>query len=241
MTTQDQLFHTACQLVKRRYSNKPSLNSTTWTLLHELGSTPSLYLESSHINVCCLNTRSVKKNLSISDNVTSHDYDITCLTETWLRIDIDAVCISEMVPTGYEFYRVPRNTGRIGGGVGIMFKTGLPVTTVSSSNDTTVAHFEYTICRVEHHGATIHCIVVYHPPTSTQNAFKTSVFLQEWSSFIEHVAVEYADSIIVGISTFISTRTPTQTPIDSKSRSPPADSSNMSMNQLTKKVIRWMS
>ena len=64
--------------------------------------TPSLYLESSHINLCCLNTRSAKnKILSISDYVTSHDYDIMCLTEIWLRSDIDAVCISEMVPTGY--------------------------------------------------------------------------------------------------------------------------------------------
>ena len=110
--------------------------------------------------MCCLNTRSVKnKTLSISDYVTSHDYDIMCLTETWLCSDIDAVCISEMVPTGYEFYHVPRNTGRIGGGVAIMFKTELSVTTLSTSHtETTVSHFEYINCRVEHHGATIQFI-----------------------------------------------------------------------------------
>ena len=74
--------------------------------------------------MCCLNTHSVK-------------------TKTWLRSDIDAVCISEMVPTGYECYHVPRNTGRIGGGVGIMFKIGLSVTIISTSHtDTTVSHFE---------------------------------------------------------------------------------------------------
>jgi len=66
--------------------------------------TPCLYSDSSRINVCCLNTRSVKnKTLSISDYVTSHDYDIMCLTETWLRSDIDAVCISEMVPLDMNF------------------------------------------------------------------------------------------------------------------------------------------
>ena len=38
------------------------------------------------------NTHSVKnKTLSISDYVTSHDYDIMCLPEIWLRSDIDAV------------------------------------------------------------------------------------------------------------------------------------------------------
>ena len=41
-------------------------------------------------------------------------------------------------------------------------------------------------------------IVVYRPPTFIQNGLKTRVFFQEWSSFIEHVAVECADSIIVG-------------------------------------------
>ena len=146
--------------------------------------------------MCCLNTRSVK-NKTFNFGL-CHDYDIMCLTETWLRSDINAVCISEMVPTGYEFYHIPRNTGRIGGGVGIIFKTGLLVTTVSTSHtDTTVSHFAYINCRVEHHGATIQFIVVYRPPTSTQNGLKPSVFFQEWSSFIEHVAVECADSIIV--------------------------------------------
>ena len=37
------------------------------------------------INVCSLNTRSVKnKTLSIADYITMHDYDIMCVTETWL-------------------------------------------------------------------------------------------------------------------------------------------------------------
>ena len=37
MTTQDQLFYTACQLVECRHFNKSRLNATTWTLLRELG------------------------------------------------------------------------------------------------------------------------------------------------------------------------------------------------------------
>ena len=88
---------------------------------------------------------------------------------------------------------------RSGGGEGIIYSTGLPVTNVSSSNtDTTVSHFEYINCSVEHHCATIHVIVVCRPPTSTQNGFITSVFFQEWLSFVEHVAVECAVSIIGG-------------------------------------------
>ena len=74
-----------------------------------------------------------------------------------------------------------------------MFKTGLSVTIVSS-----MTHFEYINGRIEHHGATINFIVVYRPPTSTQNGLGTSVYFQEWSSFVEYVAVECADIMLVG-------------------------------------------
>ena len=94
--------------------------------------------ECHNINVCSLNTRSVKnKTLFIADYITTHDYDSMCITETWLGSDIDANSIREMVPSGYEFHHVPRNNGRTDGGVGIIFKTGLSMTVLSSSSTDT--------------------------------------------------------------------------------------------------------
>ena len=67
-----------------------------------------------------------------------------CITETWLGTDIDATCISEMVPNGYEFHHVPRSNGITGGGVGIVFKTELSLKVTSSSvNDADTSQFEY--------------------------------------------------------------------------------------------------
>ena len=134
--------------------------------------------ERHNINVCYLSTRSVKnKTLSIADYITTHDYDIMCITESWLGSDIDANCIKEMVPLGYDFHHVPRNNGRTCGGVRIIFKTGLSMTLLSSSStDTDTSHFEYIDCRTEYQGSTIRFIVVYRPPTSTQNGLKTSGF-----------------------------------------------------------------
>ena len=130
------------------------------------------------INVCYLNTRSVKnKTLSIVDYITTHDYDIMCITETWLGSDIDANCIKEMVPSGYVFHHVPRNNGRTGGGVGIIFKTGLSMTILSSSStDIDTAHFEYIDCRAKYQGATIRFIVVYRRRRPLRTGSKQAFF-----------------------------------------------------------------
>ena len=117
-----------------------------------------------NVSICYLNARSIRnKTLSIADYVTSYDYDIVCLSETWLSSDTDTSC--EMVPTGYAFNHVLRNTGRSGGGVAVLFKAELPITVLMSSNNDNrdVTHFEYLDCRVEYNGAAIRLVVVYRP------------------------------------------------------------------------------
>ena len=104
-----------------------------------------------------------------------------------------------MVPSGYEFYYVQRNNDKTGGFVGIIFKTGLSITTLSSSStDTDTSNFDYIDCRAEQQGATIRFIVVYRPPTSTQNGLKNKRFFRKWTSFVEHMATDHTDSITVG-------------------------------------------
>ncbi len=62
-----------------------------------------------NLTVCELNCRSVRnKTLSLSDFITSNDFDVMGLTETWLNTDIDTACIGELVPTGYTLKHVPK-------------------------------------------------------------------------------------------------------------------------------------
>ena len=78
---------------------------------------------------------------------------------------IDATCIGEMVPNGYEFHHVPRSNGRTGGGVGIVFKTELSLkVTSSSASDADTSQFEYIDCCTDNNCATIRFVVVYRPP-----------------------------------------------------------------------------
>ena len=141
----------------------------------------------------------LKIKLSIADYITTHDYDIMCITETWLGTDIDATCIGEMVPNGYEFHHVPRSNGRTGGGVGIVFKTELSLkVTSSSANDADTSQFEYIDCCTDNNCATIRFVMVYHLPTSARDGLRTSTFFDEWTSFIEHLSIDHNNIIIVG-------------------------------------------
>ena len=85
---------------------------------------------SCHFNFCLLNTRSVKnKTMKVKDFVVDHDIDILAITETWLRPgNIDEVDIGTLCPSGYGFLHVPRSYSN-GGGVGLLFKEALHVST----------------------------------------------------------------------------------------------------------------
>ncbi|XP_052256472.1 uncharacterized protein LOC127861832 [Dreissena polymorpha] len=62
-----------------------------------------------NLKLCSINCRSVKnKTLSICDFVLTNDYDLVALTETWLGSSVDEVCVSKLVPSGYEIKHVPR-------------------------------------------------------------------------------------------------------------------------------------
>ena len=71
------------------------------------------------------------KTADISDYVVSNDIDIVLLTETWLTSN-DAIKRAEVTPYGYKLKDNPRPSGRTGGGVGILFKSGTKCKMVSS-------------------------------------------------------------------------------------------------------------
>ena len=89
-----------------------------------------------------LNCRSVRnKYLSIKDYVVDKDFDIFVITETWLNTgDYDNLVIGSLIPNGYRFLHSARD-GR-GGGVGLLFKSSLPVKQTSKVYLDTFISFE---------------------------------------------------------------------------------------------------
>jgi hypothetical protein len=125
------------------------------------------------VSCCSINMRSVKeKTLQFSDFITSHDFDVVAITETWLGSAVDKQCIAELLPNGYEITHIPRSGDRNGGGVALVFRSGFRVKVKDSAS---YSHFEHMECSVEFNDQTILVCVIYRPPPSQSNGLRNTV------------------------------------------------------------------
>jgi len=123
-------------------------------------------------NVYCIHVRSVKnKVVSVSELVISRDIDILALTETWLGSAIDGHVISTLVPCGYEFHSVSRPHGTRGGGVAVLYKSGLTVKPIPMRDNYT--NFEHSDYYVTIRAVTFRLCVVYRRRHRSETVFLT--------------------------------------------------------------------
>ena len=148
------------------------------------------------LTICCLNARSVKnKALSVADFFISRDID---LSETWLGTDTDNQVINELVSSGYTIQHISRPSEKRGGGVAVLHKCGLTIKTLDSTRNGMLTHFEHMDCAVISNDVNVRLCIVYRPPPSKWNGFKNSVFFDEWSLYLDRLAVITNDVIITG-------------------------------------------
>lgn len=83
-----------------------------------------------------------------------------------------------------------------GCGVAIVFNSDLKVEQIS--NEIQFTHFEKLECMVSGENKKIRLCVLYRPPPSTTNNFRNSVFFDEWSDFLDQIAVTPDELIITG-------------------------------------------
>ena len=145
----------------------------------------------------CVNVRSVKnKAMSVSILVISRDIDIFAPTETWLGSAIDGHVISILVPCGYEFHSVSRPHGTRGGGVAVLYKSGLTLKPIPMrDNYTNFAHSAYYVTI---RAVTFRLCVVYRPPPSKRNGCSNTVFFYQWSGFLDNILLDMHDVIVTG-------------------------------------------
>ena len=104
-----------------------NLNSDA-TITYNHLQTNSSNSTNSVITCCYLNIRSIVHKLSLFQSyVYSSNFDVICLTETWLS---ESVFDQEILPTNYNIYRKDRPSR--GGGVLIATKSFIPVSVVCS-------------------------------------------------------------------------------------------------------------
>ena len=112
-----------------------------WAIRVKRVNTPSRrYLQLALVNPCSVRNNSA----DISDYVVTNDIDVVLMTGTWLTSG-DAVKRAELKPDGYDLKDNPRSSGRIGGGIVILFKTGIRCKVLSSGELTFCEYGSYEL------------------------------------------------------------------------------------------------
>ena len=92
-------------------------------------------------------------------------------------------------------HHVDRNSERRGGCIASIYKMCLEV---RPNNLLKFTQFEHMSCRVIINKINIDIVVFYRPPTSPQNGFTTTAFLDEWSTFMSQLTICKSELIVVG-------------------------------------------
>ena len=149
------------------------------------------------LSMCSLNCQSAKnKSASLQEYISSNDFDLVALTETWLGSSYNKKVISELIPEGYKLVSVPRKNAP-GGGVALLQKAGLSVKKVSLS-DRKFSQFEYLICNCVLEKVSFQLSVLYRPPPTKKNGFTVGTFFDEMSDFLEYMNSVSTDILITG-------------------------------------------
>ena len=156
------------------------------------------------MTICLINAQSVRNKVSsLCDFISDHDFDILTMTETWLRdTPGDNQIIRALTMPGYTFTHVPRrqhtNTTARGGGVAIMHKSNIKMTSKSSWKAKSFENIEVTLSS----SSTVKLVVIYRPPPSKRNKSTVGLFLSEFQDFLQHHMIKSRNILIVGYFNF---------------------------------------
>ena len=139
------------------------------------------------------NARSIRnKTTTTGDFVLQHKVEALFLTETWQKSE-DGVVIGELTPPGYTYLSCPR-PGDAHGGLGVLHKSSLNFQMRDIGLKATT--FEH-LCILDTDNG-VRYILIYRPPPSTENGFKTNQFLEEFDDFLDAILLLPGRLVILG-------------------------------------------
>lgn len=135
-----------------------------------------------------LNARSLSTGFDhFSNLVLENNFDILCVSETWLNANIPTHIIN--IP-GFNFVRKDRN-GR-GGGIGVYVKNEIKYTSVFA-NFCTIDGIEYMCTEIKTGNSNLLLCTIYRTPGNNCN-----VFIEFLDDFLSYVAPQYENILLLG-------------------------------------------
>ena len=134
--------------------------------------------QNSTLRCASINARSIRnKAVLVNDIITEHNLDVLCIQETWLGKPDDDAVIAELLPGGYDFKHVPR-THKTGGGVGIVFRSGIRFEIIDNVSYNT---FEKIEAKITIDNKSVRILSVYRPDPHGKNVPN---FMNEFAELI---------------------------------------------------------
>ena len=125
----------------------------------------------------------------LQDFLQTHHSDLFAITETWLTTDTPQATLNSLTPPGYLLLHKPR-IGGIGGGVGLLYKSHLRVTSVPIP---TSPAFECLCVRLSLPSTSLTVLVVYRPPSLSKPNF-----CADFSTLLETLTPLPSELLITG-------------------------------------------
>ena len=121
----------------------------------------------------------------LNDFIVEHDVDIFAITETWLYdSDFDDFFCSHIGPAGYNFFHDPRTTSH-GSSVAVLTKKPFKVFKQQLANFKSFETYEAVLKSSGNYN--LRLVNVYRPPPSAANGLSVALFLEEFSTYLEHL------------------------------------------------------
>ena len=146
------------------------------------------------LDFCLLNAQSLNNKAGeFTALVCEYKPDLVALTETWFY-PMESASRPLCTPAGYKLLDYPR-TSRTGGGTGVLFSDNLTVKKWATAE---LRSFEYSEWDIKSETDRIHLIIIYRTPYSDAHPVTTSVFFEEFSSFLESAVFCSSHLLITG-------------------------------------------
>ena len=176
--------------------NKPKVSNTTKGVVHKnliQIKTNTVVPQNTNIKCGLLNIRSLReKGTLVNEIISDNCLDLLCLTETWLG-EQEYVSLNTATPPSHTNAHIPRDNGKIGGGVAAIFNSSL---SISPRAKATYKSFESLTLNLSHPSwkslQPLIFITVYRPPGAYTQ------FLSDFSDFLSSIALESNKVILVG-------------------------------------------
>jgi len=147
-----------------------------------------------HLRICCLNARSIKnKTADFVCYAASTGADIFTCTETWLT-ERDMTKRAEITLPGFKLFDQPR-LGRTGGGLALLMKNEIDARKIDGGERRSFEFFEWIL---RYGSNSLRIVTIYRKPYSQAHPVTTSVFFDEFTTYLESIIMSTEPLLITG-------------------------------------------